>query len=109
MSEIEQYAEAGTCLKSGRNCHMPQEMDASSVQEWTFGSEASPNERVYSRYQFGNASSNLPSKDGSTVNYELNCRVWSKPYAKALFETGSEILLTTSAATEIESSSAFGN
>ncbi len=59
MSEIEQYAEDGTCLKSGWKCDMPQEVDASSVQEWTFDSEASPNESVYSRDQFGKAASNV--------------------------------------------------
>ena len=59
MSEMEQYAEAGACLKSGRKCDMPQEVDASSVQEWTFGSEVSANESVYTRDQFGKVASNV--------------------------------------------------
>ena len=38
---------------------MPQEVDASSVQEWTFGSEVSANESVYTRDQFGKVASNV--------------------------------------------------
>ena len=97
-------------LKSGRKCDMPQEVDASSVQEWTFGLKPRRTKgSTTAATSSAKPRATVPSKEGSTVNCELNCPVWPKPYAKDLLEAGPEILLTTSAATEIEFSSAFGN
>jgi hypothetical protein len=63
--------------------------------------EALPNDEGYSRQRSAKAHAILASEEGSTVNYELNCPAWYKPYDEVLLDTDFERLLTILTGTEV--------
>ena len=77
---------------------MPQESDALGVQDWTRRLNTT---RATVASRSAKAHAMLSSEEGSTVNYELNCPAWYKPYAEVLFETDFERLLTILAIPEV--------
>jgi hypothetical protein len=68
---------------------MPQELDTSSVQDWTLGLKPCRTTGSTAVPSSGKAHAMLASEEVSKVKYKLNCPAWHKPYAEALLEIGS--------------------
>jgi hypothetical protein len=68
-----------------------------------------PNDGATAATRSAKAHAIQASKDGSTVKYKLNCSAWPRLYSEDLVEADSERWLKISAATEQQSSGAFGN
>jgi hypothetical protein len=77
---------------------MPQEMDASNVQDWTLGLKPCRTTGATVATRSAKAPAMLPTEEGSTVNYKLNCHASHRPDAEALLETDPGKLLTILAA-----------
>jgi hypothetical protein len=80
---------------------MPQEIDASDVQDWTPGLKPCPTTGATAATRSAKGHAMLPAEEGDTMNYKLDCPAPHTPYADALLETDPGKLLTILAATEV--------